>query len=239
MERTNSFKFYGNFLDAINMLPENKRANACYEFCKYGITGELPKDESLAMFCVGVSVSVQKYQGSGGNHNPTGKNQWSKLDKSGQTGQTGQNEQTETKTETETKTRAKSIRPSLQEVIDYCKERNNSVDANRWYDFYTSNGWKVGKNPMKDWKAAIRTWEQKDKQTQQQEKDDGRLVWIEVGHFYIDDSENNSPGFSDLVVGLPQERRDSLWDWFMSKFKHQEIKLSLVRKILTKAREEL
>lgn len=49
--------------------------------------------------------------------------------------------------------------PSLDEVKDYCKERGNKVDAERWFDYYTSNGWKVGKNTMKDWKAAVRTWE--------------------------------------------------------------------------------
>ena len=50
-------------------------------------------------------------------------------------------------------------RPTLEEVKDYCKERGNKVDPERWFDYYTSNGWKVGKNPMKDWKAAVRTWE--------------------------------------------------------------------------------
>lgn len=49
--------------------------------------------------------------------------------------------------------------PTLEEVKNYCKERNNNVDAERFIDYYTSNGWKVGKNSMKDWKAAIRTWE--------------------------------------------------------------------------------
>lgn len=49
--------------------------------------------------------------------------------------------------------------PSLQEVQDYCNERQNFVDASRFLDFYASNGWRVGKNPMKDWKAAVRTWE--------------------------------------------------------------------------------
>ena len=53
-KKNNSFKFYSNFLEAINVLPENERANACYEFCKYGITGELPEDKTIAMFCVGV-----------------------------------------------------------------------------------------------------------------------------------------------------------------------------------------
>lgn len=49
--------------------------------------------------------------------------------------------------------------PSLEEVTAYCRERGNRVDAQRWLDFYTANGWKVGKNPMRDWKASVRTWE--------------------------------------------------------------------------------
>lgn len=49
--------------------------------------------------------------------------------------------------------------PTLEDVTAYCRERGNSVDPKRWIDHYTSNGWKVGKNPMKDWRAAVRTWE--------------------------------------------------------------------------------
>lgn len=55
------------------------------------------------------------------------------------------------------------VPPTYKEVFDYCFERNNNVDAQAFVDFYTSNGWKVGNNPMKDWKAAVRTWEKRDK----------------------------------------------------------------------------
>lgn len=55
--------------------------------------------------------------------------------------------------------------PTIDEVMEYCRERNNNVDAQRFVDYYTSNGWKVGKNPMKDWKAAVRTWERDSKPT--------------------------------------------------------------------------
>ena len=55
------------------------------------------------------------------------------------------------------------VPPSLDEVTAYCTERHNTVDPEGFIDFYTSNGWKVGKNPMKDWKAAVRSWEQRDK----------------------------------------------------------------------------
>ena len=56
------------------------------------------------------------------------------------------------------------VPPTLEEVKAYCQERENSVDAERFVDFYTSKGWKVGNQPMKDWKAAIRTWERKEKE---------------------------------------------------------------------------
>lgn len=57
-----------------------------------------------------------------------------------------------------------SKHPTLDEVKAYCNERGNSVDPERFIDYYTANGWKVGKNPMKDWKAAVRTWERQDTQ---------------------------------------------------------------------------
>lgn len=50
-------------------------------------------------------------------------------------------------------------KPTIDEVREYCEERNNCIDAEKFFSYYESNGWKVGKNPMKDWKAAIRTWE--------------------------------------------------------------------------------
>lgn len=49
--------------------------------------------------------------------------------------------------------------PSLEDVKAYCEERKNNVDPERFVNYYTANGWKVGKNPMKDWKAAVRSWE--------------------------------------------------------------------------------
>ena len=50
-------------------------------------------------------------------------------------------------------------KPTLSEIKAYCIERNNNVDAQHFYDYYESNGWKVGKNSMKNWQAAVRTWE--------------------------------------------------------------------------------
>lgn len=58
------------------------------------------------------------------------------------------------------RTRQKAfIPPTVEEVKAYCDERDNGIDAAHFVDYYTSNGWKVGKQNMKDWKAAVRTWE--------------------------------------------------------------------------------
>lgn len=51
------------------------------------------------------------------------------------------------------------VPPTIEEVKAYCQDRKNNVNAERFMDYYMSNGWKVGKNKMKDWKAAVRTWE--------------------------------------------------------------------------------
>ena len=53
-------------------------------------------------------------------------------------------------------------KPTLDNVKSYCIERNNNIDAEAFLDFYESKDWKIGKNKMKDWKAAVRTWERRE-----------------------------------------------------------------------------
>lgn len=64
--------------------------------------------------------------------------------------------------ETNTKGTRVFKKPTYDEVSAYCQERQNSIDPQQFIDHYESNGWKVGKNPMKDWRAAVRTWEKRD-----------------------------------------------------------------------------
>jgi hypothetical protein len=56
---------------------------------------------------------------------------------------------------------ARFVPPTVDEVAAYCQERGNDVDPERFVDFYACKGWCVGKNPMKDWRAAVRTWEKR------------------------------------------------------------------------------
>ena len=61
------------------------------------------------------------------------------------------------------------VPPTVDEVRSYCQDRQNGIDPQRFIDHYTSNGWMVGRTKMKDWQAAVRTWEQRAK-TQPQAK---------------------------------------------------------------------
>ncbi|NLE38908.1 MAG: helix-turn-helix domain-containing protein [Pirellulaceae bacterium] len=61
--------------------------------------------------------------------------------------------------EPDDRARKRFVIPTLGDVSEYCRERGNSVDPQRFIDHYESNGWRVGRNAMKDWRAAVRTWE--------------------------------------------------------------------------------
>ena len=62
----------------------------------------------------------------------------------------------------ETAPRKRFSPPSADEVSTYCRERGNTVDAEQFCNFYASKGWRVGSQPMRDWKAAVRTWEKRE-----------------------------------------------------------------------------
>lgn len=57
---------------------------------------------------------------------------------------------------------ARFTKPSVKQLTEYCLERKNTVDPYRFFNHYESNGWKIGKASMKDWKAAVRSWEYND-----------------------------------------------------------------------------
>lgn len=70
--------------------------------------------------------------------------------------------------------------PDIQDVKAYCMERKNNVDPERFIDFYEAKGWMVGKNKMKDWRAAVRNWERNEaSKSTAQTTQQGRLDWID------------------------------------------------------------
>ena len=81
------------------------------------------------------------------------------------------------KKESKKKSAKRFVAPSVEEVKQYCLERKNSVNPEQFVNFYAAKGWMVGKNKMKDWKACVRTWEQRDSGSKTQ---DSRYMRLEV-----------------------------------------------------------
>ena len=176
------FLFFENFKSIADKLPDDMRLKFYDALLAYVFDGVEPDDMMIAALITAIKPSLDKEETRGGNHNPTGQNQYSEV-KIGQkrskevknnfeqvkNGQSGQSFlETETGNGNKEKDNLKVIqkektkifqKPTFEEVDAYCKERNNGIDVARWFDYYTANGWKVGKNPMKDWRAAVRTWE--------------------------------------------------------------------------------
>lgn len=102
------------------------------------------------------------------------------------------------------------VKPTVEEVEAYCRERGNYVDAELFCDFYESKGWKVGSQTMKDWKAAVRTWE----------KGDGRAARKTPGGVslgvdeWIDERGERRYGTGQHTVPMsapPRPGRDCYW----------------------------
>ena len=67
-------------------------------------------------------------------------------------------------------------KPTVEEIAAYCAERKNEVDAQAFFDFYESKGWKVGAVKMRDWRASVRTWEKRDAE-EKKARNRSKTIW--------------------------------------------------------------
>lgn len=173
------FMFFDNFKETADRLPDDLRLKFYDAMTDYVFKGVEPDDVIISALITAIKPSLDKEDKRGGIREGAGapkNNQNAKMieNKTIKNNQNNQKQskqsilsETETETETKEKNTLKGIqkekkifqKPSLEEVKSYCQERGNNVDAERWINYYESNGWKVGKNSMKDWRAAVRTWE--------------------------------------------------------------------------------
>jgi hypothetical protein len=183
-----SFVFYASFYEAISNLPGDTQLEVYNAICKYALLGELPELSPIAkaMFTVMrpvMDAASARYEASVANGKKGGRPKKENLEKPSNNLkglETGNLEKPSlnlnvnvndndnvnvndndkvTEIRAAKPPRTRFTPPSIDEVRAYCQERGNGVDAERFIDYYNANGWRVGKNAMKDWKAAVRTWE--------------------------------------------------------------------------------
>lgn len=179
MERS-QFTFYRSFWEAVKLLPPKDRNAVLNAICSYALDGEEPQLAGVqaSIFTLirpTLDTSARRAESGlagGSKREANAKQTDSKAEAN--TKQTAREKEGEKEREGEKEKESDSYardarapaprftKPTLEEVAAYCAERGNLVDPQKWYAHYESNGWRVGKVPMKDWRAAVRTWERSD-----------------------------------------------------------------------------
>lgn len=202
----NQFTFYESFYEAISHLKRKDDRLSLYEaITMYALTGELPSmtDTAEAMFClIRPTLDASAKKSAGGKQSPkmkeaneedTGKipaRYAEDIDKE-KKNEKEKEKEGEIEKENECYARGRASlstssrmhRPTLDEVKAYCFERGKGTDAEAFFDFYEAKGWKVGSAPMKDWKAAVRNWERKDRERQPKGYDNPFVRMAQEGIF--------------------------------------------------------
>ena len=165
-----SIVFYRSFYEAIKEIPLEEQGvvyNAIYGYALDGIEPELTGVAKAIFLLVKPQIDANnaKYEnGKKGGKPKTNRSETKPEPKSNQSEtkpepNVNENVNVNENDKKENIKRKTFSKPTVEEVKVYCSERKNNVDAEMFCDFYESKGWKVGKEPMKDWKACVRTWE--------------------------------------------------------------------------------
>ena len=180
--KRDSMVFYRSFYEAIVNLPDVELAQAFRAIAEYGLNGietECSGTARVALMMAKPQIDKNNMRYANGckggrptenlkpNNNQTkpSDNQTITKPKPNVNDNVNDIKKKDTKV---SKEKAHFVPPTLENVIGYCQENGLKIDAQRFIDFYESKGWMIGKNKMKDWKAAVRNWsrqEQSDKKT--------------------------------------------------------------------------
>ena len=118
-------------------------------------------------------------------------------------------------------TPSRMTRPSAEDVEAYCRDKGITIDAQAFVDYYTANGWRVGKAPMKSWQAAVRNWARRDAERQAQavapkrttsfhnfeQRDTAGGSWSELDTFTPDEEEEDDEAWEDILTGFKTARK--------------------------------
>ena len=180
---------YHSWMPAMSALSDAECGRLFRCALKYSATGEetdLPGNERFAWSLIKPQIDMDnaKYNGKIDNLRKAGRTSADKrqqmstnVSKCSKEKEKENEVEKEKENENVSKAKARAFTPpTLDEIRTYCTERGNRVDPERFLDYYTANGWRVGKNPMKDWKAAVRTWERSDHDKGRNPDDGGKTA---------------------------------------------------------------
>lgn len=187
MENRNQFTFYRSYYDAIRMLPKRDQAAVLLAVCAYALNGVEPDVDGTAsaiFTLIRPTLDAGRRKAEGGKKGSPSKDSIKTSERCKKDTVKEKEKEKEKEGEIEIENECylppisplqgdnaadkppQTVRfspPTVEEVRAYCQERQNGIDAQTFVDFYASKGWMIGKNRMKDWRAAVRTWEKGEK----------------------------------------------------------------------------
>lgn len=172
MERK-QFTFYRSYYEAIKHLPERDKAKVLMAILSYALDDLMPEGLSGAALSVFTLIRPTLDSGRIKAQNRLNKSKTNEEQNENKTEsnahQTRKEKEREKEKEVEVERekdilkenykRKKFAPPSVDEVVAYCQERKNGIDAQHFVDYYASRNWMLGRVKMSDWRAAVRTWE--------------------------------------------------------------------------------
>ena len=198
-----SFVLYNSFYEPLKSLSNEQLGRLFKAIFNYTINGEVTQENDIIIAFMFIKDQLDrdssKWQEIRKKRSEAGKrhkgNQYSKMEQMEQVFQNGTNGTVDVDVDVDVdvikkkkNNKKKNFKvPTLEEVEEYCKERSNGINAQSFIDFYDSKGWMIGKNKMKDWKAAIRTWERKRSNSNISETDTPKWFGQDLGRGGFDD----------------------------------------------------
>ena len=166
-----SFIFYRGFYEALEGLSAEEFRDCVKALCEYALNGdEHPESATAKMYLSltkpNIDANFRKREAGrkGGEARVRNAASKSKQEQAPRKDPpTNVNVNVDVNGNEDVKKSKRFVPPSISEVAAYCRERKNMVDPEQFVSFYESVGWKVGSKPMKDWRAAVRTWERRRK----------------------------------------------------------------------------
>ena len=188
-----SFVFHKDYIDD---LPDQYKTEFIQATINYGLYGENPpfKDGTLEMalwakIARRIDAEAEKYKEISEKRKEAAKKRYQQYQQRTKPvrEEPAKTEQTEQKVATPEESPAESqtakpkkaaafVKPTVEEIAEYCSERKNGIDPQAFYDFYESKGWKVGAAKMKDWRASVRTWEKRDAE-EKKARSRSKTIW--------------------------------------------------------------
>lgn len=169
-----SVLFYRSFYEALKNIPPDERLKVYDSIMEYGMYDHAPDLDGVALAIFLLSkpqIDANNKRYANGCKAKT-KRAVSKTEANSEQDKSEDEAKEKEKVKEKVKVKVKDNNkifkpPTVDDVRAYCTERSNNVDPQSFVDFYESKGWMIGKNKMKDWKAAVRTWERSETKTRQ------------------------------------------------------------------------